>query len=212
VSGGYHAARHTFDPRRDAVWRALVRHHFARGIGADDCVLDLGCGYGGFINHVTARRRIGLDVWPGMAAYLAPGVEPIVARLPDLAAVEDGSIDFAFASNVFEHLPQDDVAETLLALRAKLSPRGILTAMQPNYRYAARAYYDDYTHVSVWSHVGLADFLAAHDYEVLQVVPRFLPLTLKTWPLASPALVRLYLAAPFKPFAGQMLIKARPRG
>jgi hypothetical protein len=112
---------------------------------------------------------------------------------------------------LFEHISQADLAKVLSALRAKLSARGELTILQPNYRYAYREYFDDYTHVSVWSHISLADFLTANDYEVIEVRPRFLPLTVKSRLPVSPLLIAAYLKSPFKPMGKQMLLRARPR-
>ena len=211
MSGSYHQSRFTVDARRDVLWTALWRHWFSRYVEPDFTVLDLGCGYGNFINAVQAKRRIGLDQWDGFAAHLAPGVESINASVTDLSGVEDGAIDFAFASNLFEHLTQADLTIALSQLRRKLSSRGTLTVVQPNYRYASREYFDDYTHVTAWSHVGLADFLTANGFEVLEVRPRFLPLTVKSRLPVSPALIRLYLRSPFKPFGKQMLLRARVR-
>lgn len=207
----YHDSRLVKDERRSTVWRALWRNYFRHRIAADDCVLDLGCGYGEFINNVTARRRIGLDAWDGIRRHLDPSVEAIVGSVTDLGGVADRSVDFAFASNLFEHISQSDFAKVLAALKSRLSAKGTLTILQPNYRYAYREYFDDYTHVSVYSHVSLADFLTANGYEVLEVRPRFLPLTVKSRLPVSAALIRLYLASPFKPLGKQMLLVARPR-
>ncbi len=207
----YHNSRLVKDERRSTVWRALWRNYFRHRIAADDCVLDLGCGYGEFINNVTARRRIGLDAWDGIRRHLDPSVEAIVGSVTDLGGVADRSVDFAFASNLFEHISQSDFAKVLAALKSRLSAKGTLTILQPNYRYAYREYFDDYTHVSVYSHVSLADFLTANGYEVLEVRPRFLPLTVKSRLPVSAALIRLYLASPFKPLGKQMLLVARPR-
>ncbi|MET0269298.1 MAG: class I SAM-dependent methyltransferase [Sphingomonas sp.] len=211
MSGDYHGSRLAPDPRRAAVWQALWRHHFRRRIAPDACVLDLGAGYGDFINAVVARRRIALDRWPGMAAHLAPGVEAIVAPVTDLSGLADGAVDYAFASNLFEHLPQDAFVATLALLSAKLSPAGTLTILQPNYRYAYREYFDDYTHVAVYSHIGLADLLGAHGWDVIEVRPRFLPLTVKSRLPVSGALIAAYLRSPVKPLGKQMLVVARPR-
>jgi hypothetical protein len=120
-------------------------------------------------------------------------------------------VDFAFASNLFEHLSQPALAEVLRGLRQKLSPRGSLTIVQPNYRYAYKEYFDDYTHVAVYSHIGLADFLTANGYEVLEVVPKFMPLTVKSRMPVSPWLIAAYLASPIKPLGKQMLLRARPK-
>jgi SAM-dependent methyltransferase len=211
MSEGYHDTRLGFDAKRDTVWKALWRYHFRKIVPADGCVLDLGCGYGDFVNNVTARRRIGLDMWPGFEAHLANGVEAVHSSVTDLSGIEDHSVDFAFASNLFEHISQADLTRVLEQLSAKLSPRGTLTMVQPNYRYAAREYFDDYTHVSIWSHVSLADFLAANGWEVIETRPRFLPLTVKSRLPVWPPLIGLYLKLPFKPLGKQMLLRARPR-
>ena len=206
----YHDSRLAYDAKRQTVWDSLWRYHFRHVVPRDGCVLDLGCGYGDFINAVGARRRIALDQWDGFPAHLQPGVEPVIAPVTDLTAIDDKSVDFAFASNLFEHVSQSEFAATLNALRAKLTERGSLAILQPNWRYAYREYFDDYTHVSVYSHVSLADFLRAHGWEVLEVRPRFLPLTVKSRLPVWPALIGLYLKSPFKPLGKQMLITARP--
>lgn len=211
MSDGYHASRLTHDPKRAIVWGALWRYYFRELVPADGCVLDMGCGHGDFINSVVARRRIALDAWPDFPRYLAPGVEAHVGSVTDLGVLDDGSVDFAFASNLFEHLPQAEFVSVLEQLRRKLSPRGALTLLQPNYRYAYREYFDDYTHVTVYSHVSLADFLTANGWEVLEVRPRFLPLTVKSRLPVSPALIRAYLRSPVRPMGKQMLLRARPR-
>jgi SAM-dependent methyltransferase len=211
LKGGYHDSRLTEDPKRNVVWGALWRYYFGARIGQDDTVLDLGCGYGEFINNVRAKRRIALDMWPDFPKHMAPGVETIVAPVTDLSSLEDGSIDYAFASNLFEHISQDDLAAVLEGLRKKLSARGRVTMLQPNYRYCASEYFDDYTHISIWSHISLADFLTANGFEVIEVRPRFLPLTVKSRLPVWPPLIGAYLMSPVKPMGKQMLLSARPR-
>lgn len=210
MNAGYHDSRLPFDPKRQTVWESLWRYYFRHIVPADGCVLDLGCGYGCFINTVEARRRIALDIWEGFPSYLSSGVEPIVSPITSLAGIEDDSVDFAFASNVFEHVVRSDFEATLEALKDKLTKRGTLNILQPNYRYAYREYFDDYTHVSVYSHESLADFLRTHGWEVFEVRPRFLPLTVKSRLPVWPPLIGIYLKSPFKPLAKQMLLRARP--
>lgn len=211
MTNAYHETRLAHDVRRSVVWQSLWQYYFSRQIRPDDCVLDLGCGWGDFINSVIARRRIAIDAWPGFTRHLAPGVEAIVGSVTDLGGVADASVDFALASNLLEHLTQPEIAAMLAGLRRKLRPGGTFTMVQPNWRYASREYFDDYTHVSVWSHVSLADFLAAQNWEVLRVVPRFLPLTVKSALPVHPLLIRAWLASPFRPLGKQMLVQARPR-
>jgi ubiquinone/menaquinone biosynthesis C-methylase UbiE len=207
----YHESRFVVDQRRDVLWQSLWRYRFCTMVQSGDCVLDMGAGYGNFINTVVARRRIAVDAWSGMPDHLAPGGEYRVGDVTDLAFIEDGAVDFAFASNLFEHLTKDDFATVLQALRRKLSAGGTLTIVQPNYRYAYREYFDDFDHKSIYSHVSLSDFLTANGYDVFLVEPRFMPLSVKGRLPVTPFLIRLWLASPIKPIGKQMLVRARPR-
>lgn len=206
----YFETRFTEDPRREILWRTLVQYYFQSQIPQDGCVLELGAGYGNFINNVRAARRIAQDQWPELSKHLAPGVESHVGPVDDLSFLENNSVDFVFASNLFEHVSHEAFAAVLQQLRGKLTPGGTITVLQPNYRYAFREYFDDYTHRTVYSHLSICDFLHANSYEVITCKPRFLPLTLKSKLKVSPALIRLYLASPLKPLGKQMLIRARP--
>jgi len=207
----YHESRLVPDQRRDVLWAILWRYCFSTMVKQTDCVLDLGSGYGNFINTVVARRRIAVDTWEGFPTHLASGIEHRVGSVTDLDFLDDGIIDFAFASNLFEHLTHEEFSTVLITLRRKLAKNGTLTIVQPNYRYAYREYFDDFDHKSIYSHISLADFLAANGYEVFHVEPRFMPLSIKGRLPVIPFLIRIWLASPFKPGGKQMLIRARPR-
>jgi len=208
ISDAYHQIRFAVDPRRQVLWSALYRHYFSRFIQPDFSVVELGAGYGYFINSVRARRRIAVDVWPGMKDFLEVGVESHTGPIQDLAFLAEHSVDFAFASNVLEHLEKEDVAATLHQLRSKLKPGAQLCIVGPNYRFCSAEYFDDYTHVSVFSDRSLADFVQAHGFKVVRVVPRFMPLTIKSRLPVFELLIRLYLRSPIKPFGKQMMLLA----
>jgi SAM-dependent methyltransferase len=207
----YFATRLPADPRRTVLWQTLYNAYFKQFIAPSATVVDLGCGYGDFINAVVASRRFAVDVWPESKRYLDPAVVHHVGPVTDLSFLSDRSVDVAFASNLFEHLSRAELTQALAQLAAKLTPEGVLLIVQPNYRYAYREYFDDYTHVAVYSHVSLCDFLEANGYEVLECIPRFLPLTLKSRVRVRPWLIKLYLRSPIKLFGKQMLIRARIR-
>ena len=207
----YFETRFTYDPRRDLVWKTLCDHHFSRLISPADCVLELGAGYGTFINNVTAARRIAVDQWSDFVSHLRPGIEGKVGRVNDLSFLESQSVDFAFASNLFEHLTQEDFAIVLAQLKRILTVKGTLNILQPNFYYAYREYFDDYTHRTIYTHTALCDFLAAHGYDIVECRKRFLPLTMKSRMPVSKTLIRAYLASPWKPLAKQMLIRASVR-
>lgn len=205
---GYHESRFTFDDRRELLWKTLYDAFFRKLISPDDCVLELGAGYGHFINQVRCRRRIAVDQWPGFVKYLDPSIEARVVNADDLSFLEDDSLDFVLASNLFEHLTHDQLADVLCQLKGKLRAGGTLNILQPNFRVAYREYFDDYTHVSIYSDVSMCDFLTAHGFRVIDCRPRFLPLTIKSRLPVFPSLIRLYLALPVKPMGKQMLIRA----
>jgi Methyltransferase domain len=204
----YHSTRFTADPRRRLLWRTLVDCVFQKQIPQDGVVLELGAGYGDFINSIKARRRIAVDCWAGMMAHLGPGVEGLVTNVTQLDAVADNSVDYVFASNCFEHLSRQELLDCLGQLRRKMKPGAVLTIVQPNFKYCFREYFDDYTHVSVYTDRSLCDLLAANDFKIVRCEPRFLPLTIKSRAPVHPLLIRLYLASPFKPLGKQMLISA----
>jgi SAM-dependent methyltransferase len=208
ASDEYFRARFVPDPGRAATWRVICRH-LARWIPRDARVLDLGAGYCSFANAVDAAERHALDVHAGFAAFAEPGVRTHVGRCDDLGAFADGSLDVVFASNLLEHLAGEELEATLREVRRVLRTGGRLILLQPNFRYCVREYFDDYTHRTIFTHVSLADLLAARGFVVERVEPRFLPLSFKSRLPSWPWLVQLYLSLPWRPLAKQMLVVAR---
>ncbi len=130
----------------------------------------------------------------------------------DLTELDDATFDVVFASNLLEHLerPQSDrlLAEAMRVLR----PGGRLILLQPNFRLQPGRYFDDYTHVAIFTDVSLADYLTASGWQVQHVAARFLPLSMRSRGSSLSFLVPWYLRSPIKPLAGQMLVVAtRPQ-
>ncbi len=208
----YFDTRFQFDPRREVLWKALCDFYFSGLVPPGGHVLELGAGYCHFINNVRAGRKTAIDISPAAAAHAAPDVDLHPGSVTDLEFLPDASVDLAFASNLFEHLSQADFAKCLAGLRKKLKPGGQLVILQPNYRRAYREYFDDYTHISVYSDVSLSDFLKANGYRVLECRPGFLPFSVISQLPVNRHLIRLYLWSPWKPLAKQMLLRAAPAG
>ena len=207
----YHETRFPFDQRREVVWQTLCAGYFNKLVGPQFHVLELGAGYGHFINNIQCARKTAVDQWPGFVEYLKPPVRGHVGSVTDLSFLEDGSVDFVFASNLFEHLTREEFATALKQIKLKLKRGGSLNILQPNYRFAYREYFDDYTHVSVYSHLSLCDALAANDFRIVQSIPRFLPFSIKSSATpVRPWLINLYMRLPWKPLAKQMFVRAEP--
>jgi SAM-dependent methyltransferase len=174
------------------------------------CVLDLGAGYCSFVNHVRAAERHALDASPSFVAHAGPGVTAHVGSCEDLSAFAAGRFDVVFASNLLEHLEWPAIDRTLAEALRVLKPSGRLVLVQPNFRYCPREYFDDYTHRTIFTHVGLADLLSSRGFLVERVDPRFLPFSFKSRAPKWSFLVALYLRLPARPLAKQMLLVARP--
>ena len=209
----YFKTRFGYDPRRDMVWKEVVRWIQSKYIPTDARVLDAGAGYCNFINHVVAKERHAIDVFSRFPEFAAPGIATRVSTVTDMSFYEDNKFDVVFASNLAEHLVRSDLILFLSEVRRILKLGGRLLLMQPNFKYCSATYFDDYTHVQIFTDASLFDFLEAYGFEVEASFPKFMPVNMKsTLRLnlpALPLLVRAYLSMPFKPFAGQLLMVAR---
>lgn len=207
--------RHPRSARADRaqLWETLCRSFFDRYVPRDGTVLDVGAGYCDFINSVRAARRLAVDLNPDTVGAAAGGVEVFTLPLGRLGeAIEPGSVDLVFASNVFEHLRGPDALLDILdALREALRPGGRLVVMQPNVRALGGAFWDFIDHTLPLSDRGMAEALEVSGFEVVERRPRFLPYTTKGRLPHWPPLVRLYLALrPAQWVMGrQMLVVAR---
>ena len=172
-------------------------------------VLELGGGYCHFINNVRAAEKHVVDLFEGIGAHAGPEVRTYVQSCTDLHQFADDSLDVIFASNLFEHLTRDELNLCLKEALRVLRPVGRLLIIQPNFKLAYRTYFDDYTHIQIFTEESLRDLLIVSGFEVERVVPRFLPFSVKSRGPKWPWLMRFYLALPWRPFAGQMYLLAR---
>jgi SAM-dependent methyltransferase len=206
---GYFDSRLEADPRREVLWKTLCTSVLDDLVPEDGVAVELGAARCDLINNLTARRRVAVDIWPGVMEHVAPGVEAYVGPAADLGFLANSSVNAVFASNLVEHLELEQAEVMIREVRRVLTEDGRLILIQPNFRISPERYFDDYTHRSIWTDVSLPDFLRSKGYTVERVEARFLPLTVKSRLPIHPSLIKLYLASPFKPFAGQMLVVAR---
>jgi ubiquinone/menaquinone biosynthesis C-methylase UbiE len=206
----YFKTRFGFDPRRDNVWREVVRWIQANYVPRDARVLDLGAGYCNFINNVVAREKHAVDVFSRFPEYAGSDVTTHVTSATEMPFFPENSFDVAFASNLVEHLTRPDFILVLAELRRVLKRDGTLILMQPNFKYCSTTYFDDYTHIQIFTDASLLDFLEAYGFKVIGNYPKFMPVNMKSTLRLNlpmlPLLVRSYLNSPVKPFAGQMLM------
>jgi SAM-dependent methyltransferase len=195
---------------RATLWQVLVEY-LSGYVPPQAHVLELGAGFCYWINGVAAARKVAIDVWPDLPKYAAPDVQSLqhdlALGLPRLAG---GPFDVVLASNVLEHFEPDVTARLIAEVFACLRRPGRFIVIQPNFRFAFRSYFDDYTHRSIFTEVSLSNLMRAQGFHIERLQRKFLPYSLRDsrWPI-RPWLIRAYLRSPFKPLAGQMLIVGR---
>jgi SAM-dependent methyltransferase len=197
---------------RRRVWRVLVSKFFTRWVGPEHAVLDLGCGYGEFINQITARQKWAMDLNPDARSYLAKNIEFILQDCSERWQIEDESLDVVFTSNFFEHLPgKTSLIATLSEALRCLRPGGRLIALGPNIKYLPGKYWDFFDHQTALSEFSLAEALELCGFRVEQTTARFLPYSIIGAPRYPLSIVKLYLALPWvwPIFGRQFLVIAR---
>ena len=207
----YHRFLFVYDAKRDGVWREICRFLQKHYISPQAKILEIGAGYCHFINHIQGLEKHALDIFPEIEKYATQEVKISMGSCTSMENYRDDSFDVVFASNLFEHLSREDFLKTLDEIKRVLVAGGRLIVIQPNFTHCYREYFDDPTHLQIFTHVGLSDCLTSSGFRLMDVRPRFLPFSMKSKLPKIPILVRWYLNSPLKPFAGQMLLVAEKR-
>jgi SAM-dependent methyltransferase len=194
--------------KKDRVWQALCAGFFQRFVREGDAMLDLGCGYGEFSRYIKAGRKYAVDLNPESARFLPADVEFHQADARKLSFLESETVNVAFASNFFEHLPTKSVMDEVLAeVWRVLVPGGRFVVLQPNVRLVPGEYWDFYDHVLPLSDRSCAEAFGKAGYHVDELIPRFLPYTTRSRLPQHPFFVSAYLRLPFLwPFIGKQLL------
>ena len=196
---------------RTAVWQVLASAFFQKYVARDATVLDLGCGYGEFINHIQCGRKLGMDLNPRSPEFLAKDVRFLQQDCSLHWNQPDASLDVVFTSNFFEHLPDKlSLRNTLQEAHRCLKPGGRLIAMGPNIKYVPGSYWDFWDHFLCLTEMSLGEGLENNGYQVVESIPRFLPYSMVNAPRYPVALLRAYLALPvlWPLFGKQFLVVA----
>ena len=184
-------------PRKNAIWRVICQHYLQRYMSSGDTVVDVACGYGEFINNISAGTKIAIDLNPESAAYLNDDVDFRMLAATEMASQLEGRANVVFTSNFLEHLPDKPSLERLLEqVMLTLKPGGRFLILGPNLRYLPGQYWDFYDHHLGLTHLSLSEILMLKGYEVELCVPRFLPYTTQGVLPTHPFFVRAYLAFP----------------
>jgi SAM-dependent methyltransferase len=180
------------------IWEILCHDFFQNIVGDDKIVIDIACGYGEFINSISARKKYGIDLNRDAEKYLRSDVKYFCVPANSIP-LDANSVDVAFASNFLEHLhTKEECNEVFNEIRRILKPQGTFIILGPNIRYLADKYWDFYDHHLPLSHLSLEEGLIQANYKIDRIIPRFLPYTaVRTSLPTHPSFVALYLKLPF---------------
>jgi SAM-dependent methyltransferase len=183
---------------RFKVWQVLIKSFFSKWIKKNSTVLDLGCGYGEFINNIDASKKYAMDLNPATRTRIARDVTFIEQDCSSNWLLPDNEkLDLVFTSNFFEHLPDKKcLSKTLCHAFKALKPGGRLIAMGPNIKYLTGLYWDFFDHHVILTEKSLSEALEIEGFEIETCIGRFLPYTMVggfEYPLFF---IRIYLIFP----------------
>jgi ubiquinone/menaquinone biosynthesis C-methylase UbiE len=180
------------------VWKTICERFLQKYISENASVLDIGAGYGEFINHIRCKEKYAVDLNDKCRDFLNSDVRFFKCPSSALSFLPDRAIEVVFMSNFSEHLrSKQELVDTFIEARRVLASGGKLLILGPNIRYAYQRYWDFFDHHIPLSERGVCEALRAIDFKIEQVIPRFLPFTTKSRLPKNSLAVRLYLKLPF---------------
>jgi SAM-dependent methyltransferase len=197
---------------RNQIWQLLTAKFFPRYISPDSAVLDLGCGYGEFINNIQCSKKYAMDLNPGTKRHLSSQVQFLEQDCSLPWGLPDDSLDVVFTSNFFEHLLSKQLlADTINQAKRCIRPGGRLIALGPNIRFIGGAYWDFFDHHIALTDLSLKELFDIQGLQVEVAIDRFLPYTMVNARRVPMGLVECYLKVPlaWKILGKQFLIIAK---
>lgn len=185
-------------PRKNTIWEIICRCFLQRFVSKTDTVVDVACGYGEFLNNISANKKIAVDLNPDAPTFLGPDIEFHHCEATKLGSVVEDKADVVFTSNFLEHLPDKEALDIFLdQVMVALKPGGKYLILGPNLRYLPGQYWDFYDHHLGLTHLSLCEALQLKGFNIQICIDRFLPFTTQGALPTHPWLVWAYLKVPF---------------
>jgi len=194
----YQARFSKIEPYRDGLWKILTKNFFQRYINESDRVLDLGAGWGEFINNINAKEKIALDLNPDTKDKLKNNIEFVSQDCTEPWPEPIKGLDVIFSSNFLEHLPDKSAIEKSLSQAWNaLKPGGKIILVGPNIKYVPGAYWDFWDHHVAISDNSICEALVLSGFEIQHQKGKFLPYTMSNGITPPLFFVAVYLKLPF---------------
>jgi SAM-dependent methyltransferase len=196
---------------RRRVWSILTSEFFARWIPQGATILDLGCGWGEFINQIPAGRKFAMDLNPESKRKIAPEVTLLAQDCSQRWPMDGAQLDVVFTSNFFEHLPsKESLRRTLDEAFRCLKSGGRIICLGPNIKYLPGRYWDFWDHRLALTELSLKEGLELAGFRVDWLRAKFLPYSMSQGLTPPLVMLRLFLKLPilWRIFGEQFLILA----
>lgn len=200
---------------RNKVWSVLARDYFQQWVRGTDVVLDLGAGYGEFINTIACGKKYAMDLNPDTLHHAHKDVKVIEQNCSEPWPLPEDALDVVFTSNFFEHLPDKRALDdTLDEVKRCLKPGGRIIALGPNIKYARGAYWDFWDHHIPLTEKSLSEALLHKEFHIEKCLGKFLPFTMASGPQYPSFFVAVYVRLPlvWRIFGKQFLVIGRKNG
>jgi len=200
---------------RNDVWKILCTMYFQNYISENSIILDVGAGWGEFINNIKGSDKYAMDLNPDTKALLSKGINFLQQDCSEKWPIETESLDVIFTSNFLEHLSNKDSLELTISEASRcLKENGKIICLGPNIKYVRGAYWDFWDHCIPLTELSLSELLKKHAFNIELCLPRFLPYSMSSGKTPLLIFVKLYIMLPIIwPFFGkQFLIIGKKRG
>lgn len=197
---------------RNKLWKVLCNEFLQKYIHKKDTVLDVAAGYCNFINNISCKKKIAVDINPEIKVYANKDVEAIKCSATKMPKRLNGKVDVVFVGCFLEHLPsKEDVFKLFTEVKRVLKKGGTFMILNPNIRLSTSDYWDYFDHLTAVSDRSVTEGLMLAGFKIEKVIPGLIPNTIKDSLPKSPLLVKIYLHLPFlfPIFGRQMFIVAK---
>jgi len=183
---------------RNEVWKVIVDKYLGKKhIVSWDIVLDIGCGWGEFINNVVCKKKYAMDLNPDTKNKVNSDVELLLQDCSQEWSLKANSLDVVFSSNFFEHLPDKAaLGRTLDEAFRCLKPGGRIICMGPNIKCVPGAYWDFWDHYLPLTELSLKEGMELSGFQVPVCKEKFMPYSMSQGFNPPLFLIGIYLSFP----------------
>ena len=138
-------------------------------------ILDIGCGFGQMLLRLRDdgyQNISGIDIGDESVDFCRSQKLQVekIKSIAEFASSHEGGYDLILMSHVLEHIPKDEIINTLSSIRSMLAQGGIFIVMVPNAQSATGVYwmYEDFTHHLLFTAGSLRYALLSAGFEKIE--------------------------------------------